>query len=64
MSVLTTAAVALLYDALFLNGGFTVMTRPDGSTYTPTGGYAVSTTPAPYMIPTNANGLGAGWTIE
>ncbi|QNP74989.1 hypothetical protein IAG44_39965 [Streptomyces roseirectus] len=54
MSVLTTAAVALLYDALFLNGGFTIMSRLDGSTYTPTDGYAVSVTPNQHTMPADA----------
>ncbi|MFM9442571.1 hypothetical protein [Streptomyces acidiscabies] len=55
MSVPTTTALAQLYDGLFLNGGFTIMTRPDGSTYVPTRGYAVSTTPAPHTLPATAS---------
>lgn len=54
MSVPTTTALAQLYDDLFLNGGFTIMPRPDGSTYVPTQGYVVSTTPAPHTLPATA----------
>ncbi|MGW7514156.1 hypothetical protein ACWGJ2_00990 [Streptomyces sp. NPDC054796] len=50
MDTLTTLAVASLYDALFLSGGFTVMTRPNGSAYVPTEGYAVSLTPTQHTI--------------
>ncbi|MCT9080479.1 hypothetical protein [Streptomyces fulvoviolaceus] len=51
---LATSAVASLYDALFLNGGFTIMTRPDGSADVPTDGYAVSITPTQHTIPAAA----------
>jgi len=51
MSVLTTASVASLYDALFLNGGFTIMTCPDGSTYTLADGYVVSLTTTQHTFP-------------
>ncbi|CAM5731759.1 hypothetical protein SANTM175S_08419 [Streptomyces antimycoticus] len=44
MDTLTTPAVESLYDDLFLNGGFTIMARTDGSAYVPTDGYAVSLT--------------------
>jgi len=54
MSTLTTAAVADLYDALFLNGGFTIMTRPDGTACTPAKGYAVSVTPSQRTMPADA----------
>ncbi|MFF4506672.1 hypothetical protein [Streptomyces sp. NPDC001401] len=50
MDTLTTPAVASLYDALFLNGGFTITTRPDGSAHVPTDGYAVSITPTQHTI--------------
>lgn len=54
MDTLTTPAVESLYDELFLNGGFTIMPRPDGSAYVPTDGYAVSLTPTQHTIPATA----------
>ncbi|MEU6379264.1 hypothetical protein [Streptomyces sp. NPDC046909] len=50
MDTLTTLAVASLYDALFLNGGFTIMACPDGSAHVPTEGYAVSITSTQHTI--------------
>jgi hypothetical protein len=50
MDTLTTPAVASLYDTLFLNGGFTVMSRPDGTAYVPADGYAVSLTPTQHTL--------------
>ncbi|MFC8429279.1 hypothetical protein [Streptomyces sp. NPDC057253] len=50
MNALTTPAVATLYDALFLKGGFTIVTRPDGSAYVPTDGYAVSITASQHTL--------------
>ncbi|AGP58330.1 hypothetical protein [Streptomyces rapamycinicus] len=54
MDTLTTPAVESLYDDLFLNGGFTIMARTDGSAYVPTDGYAVSLTPTQHTIPATA----------
>lgn len=38
MDTLTTPAVESLYDDLFMNGGFTITARPDGSAYVPNDG--------------------------
>ncbi|MFE2181085.1 hypothetical protein [Streptomyces sp. NPDC059455] len=54
MDTLTTPAVESLYDDLFLNGGFTIMARTDGSAYVPADGYAVSLTPTQHTIPATA----------
>ncbi|WP_413116227.1 hypothetical protein ACK1X7_36965 [Streptomyces sp. CY1] len=50
MDTLTTPAVESLYDDLFMNGGFTITARPDGSAYVPNDGYAVSLTPTQHTI--------------
>ncbi|MEU6260179.1 hypothetical protein ACFUEN_29760 [Streptomyces griseorubiginosus] len=50
MDTLTTSVVACLYDALFLNGGFTIMICPDGSVYAPADGYAVSVTSTQHTV--------------